>query len=136
MPNLQRNRLPATPRISAHALPCGSGQLREAGAWYWSQHGGGDLSQLANALVASGYPDGTGYAWNIYTNTGGDTGTGWTPYGGATPGAWQFTDRADVAGLTVDCNAYRGGNICGLFWQGERAESMTNFRYQSIRHCD
>ena len=30
--------------------------------WYWNQVGGGDLSGLANALVASAYPDGTGYA--------------------------------------------------------------------------
>jgi hypothetical protein len=83
--------------------------------WYWNQQGGGDLSQLANALVASGYPDGNGYAWTIYTNSNGDTGAGWAPYGGATPGAWQFTDRADIAGLTVDCNAYLGTDLPVLF---------------------
>jgi hypothetical protein len=37
------------------------------------------------------------------------------PYGGATPGAWQFTDRADIAGLTVDCNAYPGTDVTVLF---------------------
>ena len=31
-----------------------------------SQEGGGDLSGLANALVSSGYPDGSGYASTIY----------------------------------------------------------------------
>jgi hypothetical protein len=83
--------------------------------WYWNQQGGGDLSDLANALVSSGYPDGNGYAWTIYTNSNGDTGTGWAPYGGTTPAAWQYTDRADVAGLNVDCNAYLGTDLTVLF---------------------
>jgi hypothetical protein len=34
------------------------------------------------------------------------------PYGGATLGAWQCTDRA---GLTVDCNAYPGTDLTVLF---------------------
>jgi hypothetical protein len=83
--------------------------------WYWNQQGGGDLSDLANALVSSGYPDGNCYAWTIYTNSNGVTGTGWAPYGGTTPDAWQFTDRADIAGLTVDCNAYQGTDLTVLF---------------------
>jgi hypothetical protein len=83
--------------------------------WYWNEMGGGDLSQLANALVSSGYPDGTGYAWTIYTNSNGDTGSGWAPYGDTTPAAWQFTDRADIAALNVDCNAYLGADLNVLF---------------------
>jgi hypothetical protein len=83
--------------------------------WYWNQQGGGDLSHLANALVSSEYPDGTGYASTIYTNSNGDTGSGWVPYGGATPGAWQFTDRANIADLNVDCNAYLGNDLTVLF---------------------
>lgn len=83
--------------------------------WYWSQQGGGDLSGLANALVSSAYPDGSGSASTIYADSGGDSGDGWVPYGGITPAAWQFTDSADIAGFTVDCNAYLGTNITTLF---------------------
>jgi hypothetical protein len=44
-------------------------QLGYYAQWYWSQEGGGDLSGLANALVSSGYPDGSGYASTIYANS-------------------------------------------------------------------
>lgn len=83
--------------------------------WYWNEQGGGDLSDLAYALVSSGYPDGAGYASTIYVSCGGDTGSGWAPYGGALPAAWQFSDRADIAGVVVDCNAYLGGDQSVLF---------------------
>lgn len=83
--------------------------------WYWNEMGGGDVSGLANALVSSGYPDGTGYASTIYASSGGDTGQGWAPYGNTIPAAWQYTDRADVAGFTVDCNAYLGADLTVLF---------------------
>lgn len=83
--------------------------------WYWNQMGGGTLADLAEALVSSGYPDGTGYASTIYTNSGANTGPGWAPYGGTTPAAWQFTDRADIAGFAVDCNAYPGADLSDLF---------------------
>jgi hypothetical protein len=83
--------------------------------WYWRQQGGGNLSDLANALVSSGCPDGSGYASTIYTNAGGNTGEGWAPYGGATPAAWQFTNSADIAGFIVDCNAYQGTDLRVLF---------------------
>lgn len=84
--------------------------------WYWN--GAGDLSALTSngiLLVASAYPDGAGAASTIYANSGGDTGEGFTPYGGATPSAWQFTDQATVAGFTVDVNAYPGTDINVLF---------------------
>lgn len=76
--------------------------------WYWDEVGGGDLSQ-AGAIVSSAYPGGTGYASQIYYEAaGGDSGEGWNPYGGVTPTCWQFTDQALVAGITVDCNAFKG----------------------------
>lgn len=75
--------------------------------WYWDEVGGGDLSQ-AGALVSSAYPGGTGYASVIYANAGGDSGEGWNPYGGVTPTCWQFTDQALIAGLSMDCNAFKG----------------------------
>ncbi len=83
--------------------------------WYWSEQGGGDLSDLANALVSSAYPDGTGYASTVYANSGGPAGPGWVPYGNATPDAWQFTSSADIAGITADCNAYLGTDLTVLF---------------------
>lgn len=83
--------------------------------WYWNQMGGGDLADLAEALVSSGYPDGAGYASTIYLNSGGDTGQGWAPYSGIAPAAWQFTDRANIAGAVVDCNAYLGADLSDLF---------------------
>jgi hypothetical protein len=85
--------------------------------WYLDEVGG-DLSPLAPngiSLVSSAYPGGTGYASDIYAKSGGDSGEGWAPFGGATPSAWQFTDSANVGGLTVDCNAYRGTDLNQLF---------------------
>jgi len=83
--------------------------------WYWQQEGGGNLAGLSDALVSSAYPDGSGYAFTIYTHSGGNTGPGWAPYGNATPAAWQFTDEASIGAIRADCNAYRGTNLTDLF---------------------
>jgi hypothetical protein len=88
--------------------------------WYWGQIGEPDLSDLAAnqiSLVSSAYPDGSGYASDVYANSGGDSGEGWAPYGGATPTCWQFTDSANIAGIMADCNAYEGPgpNLDALF---------------------
>ena len=83
--------------------------------WYWSQQGEGSLFDLAEALVSSGSSGESGYASAIYRNCGGNSGKGWEPYGGLTPAAWQFTSNAEIAGFTVDCNAYLGSEIAVLF---------------------
>lgn len=83
--------------------------------WYWNQEGGGSLSDLANGLVSSAYAGGTGYASTLYTQSGGNSGDGWDPYGGVTPMAWQFTESANIDGYIVDCNAYLGSDIGVLF---------------------
>jgi hypothetical protein len=93
--------------------------------WYWQQQGGGTLAGLAIYLVSSGYPDGGGYASTIYANSGANTGTGWAPYGGATPVAWQFTDQARIVGQTVDCNAYQGTDLRVLFGTTPTARTPT-----------
>jgi hypothetical protein len=92
-------------------------QLGYSPQWYWNEVGGGSLVGLANALVSSAYPAGGGYASTIYANGGGDTGEGWNAYGGVTPTVWQFTDRANIAGINVDCNAFRGSTdeLAALF---------------------
>jgi len=86
--------------------------------WYWQDIGEPDLSDFeANdlQLVSSNYPAGSGYAWSVYAAAGGDSGPGWHGYGGATPAAWQFSDSVNVAGIMVDCNAYKGSNLDGFF---------------------
>lgn len=103
-------------------------QLEYLPQWYWSNIGQPDLSGLASngiLLVSSGYPGGTGYASDIYAASGGDSGEGFAPYGGATPSAWQFTDSANIAGFTVDCNAYLGSDINVLFGTAPAASPPT-----------
>jgi GH25 family lysozyme M1 (1,4-beta-N-acetylmuramidase) len=73
--------------------------------------------QYDNSLAGLGYPlwnarypvSGTGAASVIYERAGGDSGKGWTAYGGQTPAIWQFTSSATIAGQTTcDANAFRG----------------------------
>jgi peptidoglycan hydrolase-like protein with peptidoglycan-binding domain len=70
--------------------------------WYWQDTlGSPDLRPLSAAgihLVSSNYPA-AGYS---------DNGPGWAQYGGVTPLIWQWTDRAQVNGHTVDMNAFKG----------------------------
>lgn len=74
--------------------------------WYWTKAGKPDLSGLP-PLWSSNYPSTTpGYASALYS-TAGDA--GWAGYGGLEVAMWQFTDRAVVAGMKVDANAFRGG---------------------------
>lgn len=75
--------------------------------WYWQQIGSPPLTGVPG-LVSSAYPGGSGYASTIYTWGGGNSGAGWAAYGGMSPVAWQFTDKATVAGIPVDANAFRG----------------------------
>ena len=87
---------------------------------WWGRIGDPDLSYLAAnqiSLISANYPGGYGTASELYANVGGDGGPGWSPYGGATPTVWQFTDCASIAGLQVDCNAYNGPgpNLDALF---------------------
>src|SRR5690625_226023 len=75
--------------------------------WYWQQIGRPDLTGVPG-LVSSSYPGGNGYASALYEWGGGSHGAGWASYGGAHPAVWQFTDRARIAGIQVDANAFRG----------------------------
>lgn len=64
-------------------------------AWFWEQVGG-SLASLGVAVVSSNY---TAYS---------DTGSGWAPYGDATPVIWQYTNSQSYGGQSVDFNAFRG----------------------------
>jgi hypothetical protein len=75
--------------------------------WFWSQIGSPDLTPLG-LLWSSGYPGGSGAASTIYNSIGGDGASGWGAYGNVTPTLYQFTNQAHVAGLNVDCSAFRG----------------------------
>lgn len=75
--------------------------------WYWERIGRPNLANVPG-LVSSAYPGGNGYASSIYEFGGGSGGSGWAPYGGVYPAVWQFTDKATVAGIPVDANAFRG----------------------------
>jgi peptidoglycan hydrolase-like protein with peptidoglycan-binding domain len=69
--------------------------------WYWQQIGRPSLAPLSSrghTLVSSNYTS--------YTDAA--SGAGWQPYGGMTPGVWQYTDRKLFNGRAVDFNAYRG----------------------------
>ncbi|QZD97920.1 lysin A [Mycobacterium phage Beem] len=72
--------------------------------WYWERIGKPDLSRVPG-LISSEYVSGTGYASVLYP---GNSSNFWKAYGGRTPDVLQFTDRALVAGKSVDANAFRG----------------------------
>ena len=79
--------------------------------WFWEQIGSPSLVPLAQrgvGVVASAYPGRRGLnPLQSYEQSGGDTGSGWAPYGGVTPVLWQYTD-AGVEQQSVDFNAFRG----------------------------
>jgi GH25 family lysozyme M1 (1,4-beta-N-acetylmuramidase) len=72
--------------------------------WYWSKIGAPNLAGLP-PLVSSHYSSAGGYASSIYA---GVPSTWWSDYGGGEVAVLQFTDKADVAGMKVDANAYQG----------------------------
>ena len=56
-------------------------------------------------LIQSSYVDGTGDASVLYP---GDDSIRWAAFGGRQPDVLQFTDRALIAGKSLDANAFRG----------------------------
>lgn len=75
--------------------------------WYWQQIGSPSLLGVPGLISSSYYERGT-YGSVEYTDAGGDTGPGWTSYGGASPVIWQFSDGAVIDGKSVDANAFLG----------------------------
>lgn len=77
--------------------------------WYWQNVGSPSLSGLP-PLWSSNYPAGGGTLSDTYRRAGGDTGAGWTGYGGLSVAMWQFTEKASVGwAQAIDGNAYKGG---------------------------
>lgn len=94
------------------ALIAAGGRVRLAYVprWYWSQVGSPSLAGLGTrgvGVVSSAYgPAGLPPAQG-YRASGGDTGNGWTGYGGMFPVLWQYTDSG-LEQQRLDFNAYRG----------------------------
>lgn len=72
--------------------------------WYWQRMGSPDLSGLP-MLWASSYVAGTGFAASLYEAV---TPSYWSAYGGLPVAVLQFTDRAQVAGYSIDADAFLG----------------------------
>lgn len=79
--------------------------------WYWEQIGSPNLSGIKGVLVSSNYPvTATDLFTNLYRRDGGDSGPGWSSYGGKSPALWQFCSSASVPGVVGACdvNAFKG----------------------------
>lgn len=82
-----------------------------SGAWYWEQMPGGepDMSGLGYLWVSSYGRNRTGTPRALYDGDGGNQHAGWDyPLGDRNPDILQYGSNAQVAGHTVDINAYRG----------------------------
>jgi hypothetical protein len=75
--------------------------------WYWDAVGQGSLVP-GPPIVNSRYSTRSGSPSEIYTAAGGDAGNGWINFGGQQTVLWQFTNKADLAGMRIDCSAFRG----------------------------
>lgn len=90
--------------------------------WWWQDHLGSPslqpLADLGLGLVSSAYPA-AGYS---------ETGVGWNGYGGMTPVIWQYTDKQQFNGWSVDFNAFKGTveqlrRLFGIFNSGGQMPS-------------
>lgn len=75
--------------------------------WYYDAIGGGALTP-GPPIVNSRYSLANGDPAHIYSAANGDAGNGWLNYGGQQTVLWQFTNKARMAGMEIDCSAFRG----------------------------
>lgn len=77
--------------------------------FYWDDLGQPNLDDAGvNWLIAASWVEGNGYAYDLYP---GDNSSYWGGYGGVEPVILQFTDQADVAGILVDADAFKGTQV-------------------------
>jgi GH25 family lysozyme M1 (1,4-beta-N-acetylmuramidase) len=81
--------------------------------WVWEGWlGRPDMTGLGGPLISARYDMGTkqGSPTELYEQSYADSGTGWQPYGGILPFAWQFTANALIPGKNgvTDVNAFKG----------------------------
>ncbi len=80
----------------------------------------GDATNVADIapLWSSNYPASGSSLTQVYTNAGGDAGSGWAAYGGASPSLWQFSSSISTGGYaSIDVSAFRGSlsQLAALF---------------------
>ncbi|WP_052068581.1 glycoside hydrolase family 25 protein [Rhodococcoides fascians] len=83
--------------------------------WYWGgTMGKPDLTGLPPLMSSNYGRERAGYASAIYP---GDSDVGWNGYGGLDVAVFQFTQKASVAGQSIDANAFRGteAQLAALF---------------------
>lgn len=75
--------------------------------WYWQgTMGSPDISNIPGLLIQSSYVSGAGGAASAMYP--GDNSSYWRGFGGKQVDILQFTDAARIAGMNLDCNAFRG----------------------------
>lgn len=72
--------------------------------WYWQQIGSPNIATVPG-LIQSSYVNGGGTASGLYP---GDDSRFWAGFGGRNVDILQFTDKASIAGKSLDANAFRG----------------------------
>jgi len=73
--------------------------------WYWQAQGSPDMSTVGLPLWSSRYVTATGAPTSIYQSVSANQ---WVGYGGLGVGLVQFTDKATIAGMAIDCSAFGG----------------------------
>ena len=101
-----------------------------SGAWYWEQMPGGEPSMdgLGYLWVSSYGRNRTGSPRDLYDGDGGDAHPGWSyPLGNRKPDLLQYGSNAQVAGHTVDINAYKGtrDQLSAIFNDTQPQEEIT-----------
>jgi hypothetical protein len=88
-------------------------------AWWLSANGGLNTdTRLIAPLWSSQYPAGGSGLLDVYGRAGGDSGAGWSVYGGQSPVLWQFSSSIAVGGYgAIDISAFRGSRaqLAALF---------------------
>lgn len=74
--------------------------------WYWQgTMGSPNIANIPGLLIQSSYVSASGTASGIYP---GDNSPYWNGFGGHAVDILQFSDKATIAGLSMDVNAFRG----------------------------
>jgi lysozyme len=76
--------------------------------WYWAGAMNRSDLRCGPPIVNSRYASAGGTPSQIYAAAGGDRGNGWIDFGGQRTLLWQFTNKASMAGMAIDCSAFRG----------------------------
>jgi GH25 family lysozyme M1 (1,4-beta-N-acetylmuramidase) len=94
--------------------------------WYWNYLGNPTIPAELGALMTSSYGSNTPALLDQgYAARGGDSGSGWTGYGGRAVGIWQFTSNALVGGQSLDGGACKAPLANYFTLWGATGDDMT-----------